>query len=579
MSTDSLKKMIQVASRAQTADFVIKNCRVVNVFTHEIIHADIAFCDGLIAGVGEYDGTEELDACGAYALPGLIDAHIHIESSMLTPEEFGRIAVPHGTTTIIADPHEITNVFGIKGLEYMRRAAEKTALNVSFMVPSCVPCTEWEDAGAAVNAEDIRETLKSGHVGGMGEFMNAVGVVNTDEEVLRKLSAAHDEGAVIDGHAPGISPDQLAGYMAAGIRTDHECGTVEEMLARLRGGMYVQLRYGSACKELPILLNGLTAENARRCLICSDDRQAATLLHEGEIDENLRICVEHGLDPVTAIQMATLNAAECYGLHDRGAIAPCRRADVVLVNDLKDFQVQRVFIGGELVAEDGAYLPDTERADPGEIGNSMHVADFSVDRLRMKLNSRYVHTIDVRPGTVLTNKGVSEIRLTEDNDFRFSERFDVVRISVIERHHGTGKVANGFLRGYGLKRGAIALSIGHDSHNILTAGISAEEMAFAVEKLIEQKGGIVVTDNGKALHSLPLPIAGLMSDRSAEEVAALLRDIEDSAIFDLGVNDKLDPIITLCFMSLPVIPDLKITDRGLFDVCNQCFIEPEAEKQ
>lgn len=576
MKTNDLKRIISVASKAEQADFVIKNCRVVNVFTHTVEQADIAFCGDKIAGIGDYSGKEEYDAAGAYALPGLIDSHIHIESSMLTPEAFGAAVVPHGTTTVIADPHEIANVFGMKALDYMHRASQQTALNVRFMVPSCVPCTEWEDAGAALDAEDIRRALTMDGIGGVGEFMNAQGVVNTDEEVLRKLCAAHEVGAIIDGHAPGLTKDQLAGYIAAGIHTDHECGTAEEMHERLSRGMYVQLRYGSACKELPILLKGLTSENARRCLLCSDDRQSLTLLKDGEIDDNLRICVKNGIDPITAIQMATLNAAECYHLYDRGAIAPGRRADVILVDDLTDFRVRHVWIGGQLCASDGVYLLPTHRADPGEIGDSMHVRDFSRERLTLKLSNPFVHVIDITPGTVLSGNGTSQIQLTDSGDFCFSKDLDVVRISVIERHHGTGNVANGFIRGYGLQRGAIAISIGHDSHNILVVGVSADEMTFAVERLIEQKGGIVLVNEGSVLHTLPLPIGGLMSDRDAEFVADNLSQIERIAVDQLGVDKRLDPIISLCFMTLPVIPDLKITDRGLFDVCRQQFIPIEA---
>ena len=574
---NALKKRIRVASKQEKADFVIKNCRVVNVFTHTIDECDIAFAGEYIAGLGSYEGIEEYDAKGLYALPGLIDSHIHIESSFVTPEEIGRLATPHGTTAIIADPHEIVNVCGVKGLEYMLEASQHTALSVHYMLPSCVTCTEWEDSGARLTSRDMLPYLHDHRVGGIGEMMNCYGVVSCDDEVIDKILAARIEDSVIDGHAPSFVGENLMGYMAAGIRTDHECGSIEEMKQRLSGGMYVQLRYGSACKELPKLLKGLDEYNAERCLLCSDDRQSADFIRKGEVDDMLRVCVQNGVDPITAVKMATLNPSQCYRLHDRGAIAPARRADVVLMDSLEDFNACRVYIGGKLIAEDGVYLPQTQRADITPVANSMHVKDFSVERLSLHLNSDVVNVIDTMPDTVLTKRGTAKIKLTDDGEFIFDKEADVARISVIERHHNTGKVANGFIRGYGINKGAIALSVGHDSHNILTVGVSKEEMAFAVEKLIEQQGGIVLCDSGKVLASLPLPVAGLMSDKSGEEVAEKLSEIEKICVQELGVNPQHDPMVTLCFMSLPVIPDLKITDQGLFDVTKQQFITIEAE--
>lgn len=573
-----LKKRIRIASKQEKADYVIKNCRVVNVFTHTIDECDVAFAGEYIAGLGKYDGIEEYDAKGLYALPGLIDSHIHIESSFITPEEIGRLASPHGTTVMIADPHEIVNVCGVRGLEYMMDASQHTALCVYYMLPSCVPCTEWEDSGARLSSRDMLPYLHDHRVGGIGEMMNSYGVLTCDDEVMDKILAARIENTVIDGHAPALLGDGLMGYMAAGIATDHECGTVEEMKERIRGGMYVQLRYGSASRELPKLLEGLDEYGASRCLLCSDDRQSADFIRRGDVDDMLRVCVQHGVDPITAVKMATLNPAQCYRLYDRGALAPARKADVVLVDDLKDFNAHRVYIGGKLIAEDGVYLPKTQRADISPVANSMHVKDFSVEKLSLHLKSDTVNVIDALPDTVLTGHGTAKIRLTEDGDFLFDKEADVARISVIERHHGTGKAANGFIRGYGINKGAIALSVGHDSHNILVVGVSKEEMAFAVNELIRLQGGIVVADRGRVLTSLPLPIAGLMSDQSGEEVAEKLAEIEKICFDQLGVNPKLDAMVTLCFMSLPVIPDLKITDQGLFDVTKQRFIPLEAEE-
>ena len=578
MTLESLKKRIRVAAGREPADLVIQNAKVVNVFTAEIQELDVAISDGVIAGLGSYEGKEVVDAGGAYLLPGLIDSHIHIESSFLTPEEFARLAVPHGTTTIIADPHEIVNVCGLEGLAYMCRAAGRTALNVRFMAPSCVPATGWEDAGAVVDASVLGAALHLKGVYGVGEFMDNAGVLNQEDAVLEKFLVAAEAGVVVDGHAPGVVGDALRGYLATGIRTDHESGGPQEALERLRNGLYVQLRYGSACHELPQLLAAVTPENARRCLLCSDDRQAATLLERGEVDDLLRLCVEGGVAPLEAVRMATLNASECYGLSDRGAIGPGRRADLVLMEDLAAFQVKKVWIGGALVAQDGQYLPELQREDPGRVGKSVHVAGFSEERLKLHLRSDKVHVIDVAPGTVLSGDGCAEVRRDADGDFIFDPAQDVARISSVERHHETGKLANALIRGYGIRRGAVAVSVGHDSHNILVVGPQTGDMAFAVEQLIAQQGGVVLALDGKVLERLELPVAGLMSDRPAEEVRDAFLRLHRVAIEELGVNPALEPILSLCFMSLPVIPTLKLTDQGLFHVLEQRFIPLEWEE-
>ena len=355
---EELKKIIDVAAGRIPADVVIKNCRIVNVFTGEISDGTIAFCEGQIAGIGDYEGQKEFDAEGRYAVPGFIDSHIHIESSYVRPEEIGRLLVPHGTSTIVTDPHEIVNVCGIKGLDYMMEAAKRTALDIKYMLPSCVPAAPFEDAGAVIGAAEMEEPILREGILGLGEFMNFPGVINAADSDLEKIIIAKKAGKPIDGHVPGISGKELNAYASTGILTDHECSTVQEMKERLERGMYVLMRQGSACHNLRTLLKGLTPENSRRCLLCSDDRQPRTILHEGHLDNHLRICIDEGVDPVTAIRMATLNAAECYGLKDRGAIAPGYRADVVLLDDLKDFHVSRVWIGGELTAEEGRYLPE-----------------------------------------------------------------------------------------------------------------------------------------------------------------------------------------------------------------------------
>lgn len=575
MPVKDLKKLIETASGKRKADLVIKNCRVVNVDTHEIIEGDIAVSDGVIAGVGEYEGDEEVDAAGAYAMPGFIEGHVHIESSFCTPEEFSRMVVPHGTTTAMADPHEITNVAGLEGYDYMRRAASKAALDVKFMLPSCVPSTPFENAGAVIDAAAMEKPMADPGTWGLAEFMNSVGVINCDEDVLKKIEVAVKNNKLIDGHSPGLVGKGLAAYAAAGIHTDHECSTVEEMQERLRNGMYVQLRQGSACNDLRKLLKGVTPENSRHCLLCSDDRQPVSIFEKGDLDDHMRICVEEGIDPVTAVQMATLNAAECYGMRDRGSLTPGKRADIVLADDLKDFRIRKVFIEGKLTAEDGKYLPEVVREDITPVKSSVKVRDFSEDRLKLHLKSNHVRTIEVLPGGVVTGENDVDVKLDSDGDFVYDKDQDVVKIAVIERHNYTGNVAVGLLSGYGLKRGAIAVTVAHDSHNIICVGADNKDMACAVENLIDLGGGIIVVNDGRVIDSLPLPVGGLMSDKSGEWVRDRLDAVHEKAFEELGVSRSVEPVMTLCFMSLPVIPKLKITDMGLFDVDKFGFVSLE----
>ena len=572
---DSLKKLIDVAMNRVPADVVIKNCKVVNVFSGEITEGNIAISDGQIAGIGEYEGKEVIDAEGRYAAPGFIDSHIHIESSYVSPEELGRLLVPHGGTTIMADPHEIANVCGEQGLAYMVEAGTRTALDIKYELPSCVPATPFENAGAVLGAREIEKLIPSNDFIGLGEFMNFPGVIYNDEDVIDKLVAAKKQGKWIDGHGSGLEGNALNAYVSAGILADHECSTVEEMKERLARGQYILLRQGSACHNLRTLLQGVTNENSRRCLLCSDDRQPKTILHEGHLDNHLRICVEEGIDPVTAIRMATLNAAECFGLKDRGAIAPGYRADIVLMDDLKDFNVNRVWIEGKLVAKEGVYLPKIEKYDISSVKGSVVLKDFSKDKFKMNLKSNKVNVIGILPGGVVTEKLTAEIELDANGEFVWNPDEDIVKVAVLERHHKTGNVACGFLKGYGIKEGAVALSIAHDSHNIIVVGVNDDEMEFAVKALVEQEGGIVLVKEGKVIESMPMPIAGLMSDQSGEWVDEKLTAIHDKAYAELGICGEVEPVMTLCFMSLIVIPAIKITDTGLFDVTTFSFIPVE----
>jgi adenine deaminase len=577
MKKEVLKNLIDVAAKRKPADVVIKNSKIVDVYNSSVIEGnDIAIADGYIVGIGDYEGKIQIDAGGQYAAPGFIDGHIHIESSYVTPEEIGRLIVPHGTTAIIADPHEIVNVCGMEGMKYMLEAAKNTKLDIKYMLPSCVPATPFENAGAIIDANTMKEPIKQEQIIGLGEFMDYPGVIGANDEVLNKLLVAIKEGKVIDGHSPSLSGNELNAYVAAGIHTDHECSTPQEMLDRLSRGMYILLREGSACHDLRILLKAVTKENSRRCLLCSDDRQPKTILELGHMDNHLRICVEEGIEPVTAIQMASLNAAECYGLKDRGAIAPGLRADIVLLDNLHDFNAKRVFIMGEEIAKDGTYLLNVERHDISRVRGRFFVKDFSVDKLKLKLKSNLVNVIDILPDGVLTAKAIAQVRIDSEGDFVYQPEQDIVKIAVVERHNNTGNVAVGLIRGYGIKSGAVALSIAHDSHNIIVIGTNDEDMACSVDNLMEQGGGIVLVNNQEVISNMPMVVGGIMSDQSGEWVNEKLVQIHKAAHEVLGINKEVEPVMTLCFMSLAVIPEIKITDRGLFDVTKFDFISVEA---
>lgn len=578
MDKSALKIRIDAAAGRIPADIVIKNVKIVDVYNSSIIEGkSIAVKDGHIAGVGDYDGIRVIDAQGRYAAPGFIDSHIHIESSYVTPEEIGRLLVPHGTTSIIADPHEIVNVCGMAGMDYMLEASKNTKLDILYMLPSCVPATPYEHAGAVIDAAAMAEPIRNPRILGLGEFMNYPGVIDADDDVLNKLMAAVSVGKLIDGHCPYLAGNSLNAYAVGGIHTDHECSTTQEMLDRLSLGIYVLLRQGSACHDLPNLLKAVTTANSRRCLLCSDDRQPETIFREGHLDDHLRICVQEGIEPVTAIQMASLNAAECFGLRDRGAIAPGLRADIVLLDDLKQFNVHKVFINGEEAASGGRYLPEVQRCDISSVRGSFHVKDFSIKKLSMKLKSNRVNVIDILPGGVVTAKGIADVLLDENGEFVRQSGRDIVKAAVVERHQGTGNVALALIRGYGIKSGAVALSIAHDSHNIIAAGTNDTDMAMAVEKLVEQGGGIILVKDGAVINSMPMIVGGIMTDQTGEWVSERLTRIHEDAYVKLGISREVEPVMTLCFMSLAVIPELKLTDMGLFDVIESKFIPVEAE--
>ena len=579
MDRQILKQRIDVAAGRAPADLCIANCRVVDVYNKAVFPADVLIAGAHIAGFGGPGfpaARQTFDARGAYLAPGLMDAHVHIESSHLSPAEFSRLVVPQGTTTVIADPHEICNVCGLDGFDYMLRASEGIALQVFLQVPSCVPCTPFEHAGAVLGAPEIAKRIGLDRVLGLGELMNFVGVCHGEDEIIDKLMVAEGCGKVVDGHSPGLAGHLLDAYAACGVRTDHECATPQELVDRVRRGMYVLLRQGTACHDVLNLLPGVSASNDRFCLFCTDDRQSASIIEEGHIANNIRLAVGAGFDPFSALRMATVNVADCYGLRDRGAVAPGKRADLILFDDPKECIAREVWIGGRHVASDGMYLADDPHVEPVGVGGSMHVRDFSQERLALPLATDRVRTIQLVPGSVVTGQGRATVRRDATGNW-VRDGQDIVKIAVVERHRGLGTVGVGLLEGYGLRNGAVATTIAHDSHNIIVAGDNDRDMALAVERLVEIGGGLAIAQNGKVLDSLVHEIAGLMTDCPGEYVAARVDELCTLAWKRLGIHRNLDPFMALCFMALPVIPMLQITDTGLFDVNAFRSVPVEAE--
>ncbi len=549
------------------ADLLLENVRLVDVFSGVVAETSVSVGSGRILGFGPREARQTLDGAGRFLLPGLIDAHAHIESSMLCPARFAEVVLPRGTTTVVADPHEIANVKGLDGIRYMLESTRQLPLDVRIMLPSCVPALPGEDAGATLEAPDLAPLLADARVPGLGEMMNTPGVLAGDPAVLAKIADALACGKRVDGHSPGLSGRALDAYAAAGVATDHECTTVDEMLGRIRRGMYVLLREGSAAHDLANLLPGVTPENARRCLFCTDDRHVADILKRGHIDTHLRMAVAAGLDPLTAVRMATLNAAECYGLRGKGGIAPGWAADMILVDDLRDFNVRAVWAGGRLIAENGRMLAALPHQDPGKLRDSVRLAPLPPNPFALRVPSGRARVIRLVPHSLLTENKELDVRVTPEGFFRCELNPGLLKIAVLERHHATGKIGLGLLdANYGLRGGAIATTIAHDSHNIVVAGDNDADMELAVREVARLKGGIVMTADGAVLAALPLPIGGLMSDGTGLEVAEKLREMLALAKDYYRISDEADAFMTLSFLALPVIPHLKITPNGLFDV-------------
>ena len=555
--------VIDVAAGRAPADLVLKNATYVNVFSNELCHGDIAVAEGLIVGMGEYHGKVEVDVSGKLVLPGFIDAHIHLESSLVSPTEFAKAVLPHGTTTVITDPHEIANVMGTDGIEYMLQATEDLPVDVRFMLPSCVPATPLDESGANLDYRAIDSFYDHPRVQGLAEMMNYVGVVNGDGQVVEKIVASQAHHKKIDGHAPGLSGKDLNAYIAAGVYSDHECSDMEDAMNKLRLGQYIMIREGTAARNLEALMPLLTSQYVDRCMFCTDDKHPNDLLEKGHIDYIVKKAISLGADPIVAVKAACHNAARYFLLNNRGAIAPGYLGDFVIIDDFQHFEIEMVYKRGVLMYDGQLRDFPAPEIDPYLVKrahDTFHVAHLTAEDFS---DGRPHAVIGMIPGEIVTqDAGYADHADPEQ---------DILKIAVIERHKNTHHIGLGYIKGYGLKRGAVATSISHDSHNIIVVGATDEDMAAAANRIVENRGGITVMENGQVLGEVTLSIAGIMSDDSLVMVNSALEDAKDEA-FGLGVSRGIDPFMTLSFMALPVIPSLRITTRGVFDVSSQRYI-------
>ena len=555
--------VIDVAAGRAPADLVLKNATYVNVFSNELCHGDIAVAEGLIVGMGEYHGKVEVDVSGKLVLPGFIDAHIHLESSLVSPTEFAKAVLPHGTTTVITDPHEIANVMGTDGIEYMLQATEDLPVDVRFMLPSCVPATPLDESGANLDYRAIDSFYDHPRVQGLAEMMNYVGVVNGDGQVVEKIVASQAHHKKIDGHAPGLSGKDLNAYIAAGVYSDHECSDMEDAMNKLRLGQYIMIREGTASRNLEALMPLLTSQYVDRCMFCTDDKHPNDLLEKGHIDYIVKKAISLGADPIVAVKAACHNAARYFLLNNRGAIAPGYLGDFVIIDDFQHFEIEMVYKRGVLMYDGQLRDFPAPEIDPYLVKrahDTFHVAHLTAEDFS---DGRPHAVIGMIPGEIVTqDAGYADHADPEQ---------DILKIAVIERHKNTHHIGLGYIKGYGLKRGAVATSISHDSHNIIVVGATDEDMAAAANRIVENRGGITVMENGQVLGEVTLSIAGIMSDDSLVMVNSALEDAKDEA-FGLGVSRGIDPFMTLSFMALPVIPSLRITTRGVFDVSSQRYI-------
>lgn len=577
LDLQTLKRRIAVAAGEEKADLVIKNGKIINVFTHEITSGDIAVVDGYIAGVGQYEGNEVVDATGMYITPGFIDGHVHIESSLVAPLEFAKTVLPHGVTTVIADPHEIANVSGTKGIEFMLDASDYLPFDVLIMLPSSVPATPFEHSGATLEIDDLKPFLTHPRVLGLAEVMNFSALKAGEEKLLDKIITVYNHGGKLDGHGAGKRGDDINVFMAAMIRTDHESISVEEALDRLQRGMYLMIRQGTTAKDLKTLIPLVNPYNSRRTLFVTDDKHLDDLHAEGSIDHNIRLSIQMGIDPITAIQMATLNAAECFGLTQCGAIAAGYKADLVFLSDLEHVTIEAVYKNGSLVAHKGNAIESSftkaeehfhallQQKKYQDLYESVHLPKIQKDDLLVRIHDHgLANVIGVVPNSLVTKHLVEKVNVV-DGYMVPSIAEDLLKIAVIERHHHIGTIGVGIVKGFELKKGAIATTVGHDSHNIIAVGTNDEDIIFAAQALEQQQGGLVVVNAGQVLANLPLAISGLLSNEKASVVLTQLEHIH-KALNKIGASQKINPFLILSFLALPVIPQLKMTDNGLFDV-------------
>ena len=573
-----LAERILAASGAKKASMVLKHAKVVNVFTAELEDGDIAVEDGYIVGVGDYEGQTEIELGGAVVCPGLIDGHIHLESSMVAPGEFERSVVPHGTQAVITDPHEIANVAGAEGIRFMMERTRGLILDVYFMLPSCVPATGLDESGAVLSAEALSPLYEEERVLGLAELMNSYGTVRADRGILDKVEEARNRNLLIDGHAPGLSGRELNAYVTAGVQSDHECSDAGEAVEKLKRGQWVMIREGTAARNLKALMPLFQEPYYHRCMLVTDDKHPGDLIRLGHLDYIIREAISLGADPVHAVMMASFHPASYFGLREVGAIAPGYKANFIVVSDLKDFKVKQVYKNGKLVAENGIMKEGVLAAEqrsvetPARVGDSFHLNEIRPEDFRMEKKGSTIRVLCLTPGELTTKELLAPWTENQGVAPGVNIEQDIVKMAVLERHHNTGHMGLGFLGGYGLKRGAVATSIAHDSHNLIVAGTSDQDMALAANTVRKNRGGLAVVAEGKILGELPLPIAGLMSEEPAEWVDEKLEELK-AQTRDLGIGDSIDPFMTLAFASLPVIPKLRLNTYGLIDVEKQEIVE------
>lgn len=567
-------KIIKVARGLEKADLVIKNANIINVLSEEIHKNDIAICDGIIAGLGDnYHGKKEIDVQGAYVSPAFIDGHVHLESSMVLPCEFAKAVVPQGTTTVIIDPHEISNVLGLHGISFMHEAVKNLPLDVFTMLPSCVPATPYETSGFDLNSYDLALILDNPWVLGIAEMMNYPGLLNLDKTVLAKLDLAKSKGKRIDGHAPLLSGKDLCAYISSGIKSDHECTKPEEAIEKIRLGMYVMIREGTAAKNLDALIPVLKEKNTRKCMFVTDDRHPKDL--KNHINDMVRRAVEGGVDIIKAVQTGSLNTAEYFGLTNQGAIAPGYKADLLILPDLKTFKPDIVIKDGLVVAQNGKLINCFDQYEQPSVRSSINVHWIGKKDFEIKGNSKFVNTIEIIPNQLVTKASICEA-VFEDGYLNSNTDTDTLKIVVMERHRATGNIGKGFVKGFNLKSGAIASTVAHDSHNMIIIGTNDSDMYTAAVELVKMQGGKVVVNNGEVLAKLPLPVAGLISDKDFDYVIKHCEEL-NSAVKTLGCSLE-DAFMTMGFLALPVIPELKITDKGLFSTAKCDFVDINPEE-